>query len=75
VHLKDIAPGTGKRYDERVERTAFKEVGNGSLDFAAILKTGATTAVRHYFVEQDQCPGNPLESLGQSYRSVRKLSW
>ncbi|MFN7920137.1 MAG: sugar phosphate isomerase/epimerase [Bryobacteraceae bacterium] len=74
VHLKDMAKGTANRYDERVERTAFKEVGNGTLDFGKILKAGRAAGVVHYFVEQDQCPGNPLDSLRQSYQAVRKLA-
>jgi len=67
VHLKDKAQGTEQRFNESVPRTAFKEVGSGTLDFDAILKTASEVGVRHYFVEQDQTPGDPIESLRQSY--------
>ena len=51
----------------------FKEVGAGSLDFAAILKAAAAAGARHYFVEQDQTPGDPVASLKQSYEYLRNL--
>jgi hypothetical protein len=49
------------------------EVGSGSLDFAAILKTAASVAVKHYFVEQDQTPGDPIDSLKKSYDYLRSV--
>jgi sugar phosphate isomerase/epimerase len=73
MHLKDLEKGTAQRFDEKVERSAFKEVGNGSLDFKTILATAAKTGVKHYFVEQDQTPGAPLDSMKQSMDYLRKL--
>jgi sugar phosphate isomerase/epimerase len=49
-----------------VPRTAFKEIGSGVLDFPAILKAAPGAGVKHYFVEQDQTPGDPLDSLKKS---------
>jgi sugar phosphate isomerase/epimerase len=72
VHLKDKAQGTEQRFNEGVPRTAFKELGNGTLDFAAILKEAPGAGVKHYFVEQDQTPGDPLESLKQSWDYLAK---
>ena len=68
VHLKDKASGTPVLFKESVERTAFKEVGNGVLDWKAILPAARAAKVEHYFVEQDQTPGDPIESLRQSFR-------
>ncbi len=73
VHLKDKAPGTAVQYNENVPKGAFKEVGSGSLDFAAILKTAESVGVKHYFVEQDQTPGDPIDSLKKSYDYLRSL--
>lgn len=73
VHLKDKAAGTPVRYNESVPAPTFKEVGSGSIDFPAILKTAESVGVKHYFVEQDQTPGDPLESLKQSYNYLRSL--
>jgi sugar phosphate isomerase/epimerase len=75
VHLKDRAEGTEQRFNETVPRTAFKEVGSGTLDFKAILKACKSVGVKHYFVEQDQTPGDPLESLKKSYEYLSKLDY
>src|SRR5258708_27024823 len=63
LHLKDKAAGAPVRFSEDVGHEAFKEVGSGSLDFAAILKAAKAAGGQHYFVEQDFCPGNPIDSL------------
>jgi sugar phosphate isomerase/epimerase len=73
VHLKDKAPATPQQFKEGLPAEYYKEVGNGTLDFAAILQAGAETGVQHYFVEQDQTPGNPVDSLRQSYQYLRSL--
>ena len=75
VHLKDKATGTANQYNESVARTAFKEVGNGTLDWAKVLKAAEAAGVEHYFVEQDQTPGDPVESLRQSYNYLSKLKY
>jgi len=75
MHLKDKATGTEKMYKESVPRTAFKEVGGGTLDWAKVLKAGDAAGVEHYFVEQDQTPGDPVASLRQSYAYISKLKY
>jgi sugar phosphate isomerase/epimerase len=72
VHLKDKAKGTEQRYNENVPRTAFKEVGNGVIDWPAVLKAASEAGTRHYFVEQDQTPGDPIESLRESWAYLSK---
>jgi sugar phosphate isomerase/epimerase len=75
VHLKDKAQGTPVMYKESVERTAFKEVGHGIIDWPAVLRACESAGVRHYFVEQDQTPGDPLDSLRQSFAYLSKLQY
>jgi sugar phosphate isomerase/epimerase len=75
VHLKNVADGIEKRYNEGVPKTAFREVGNGVIDIPAVLRAAAQAGVRHYFVEQDQTPGDPVESLRQSFQYLAKLSF
>src|SRR5579872_1925483 len=75
VHLKDKPAGAPVMYKESVDRATFKEVGNGSLDWKAILRAAAEAKVEHYFVEQDQTPGNPIDSLRQSYGFLSKLEY
>jgi sugar phosphate isomerase/epimerase len=63
MHLKDKADGVAKRFDENVPPAAFKEVGAGTMDLKRILHTATETGVKHFFVEQDSTPGDPLASL------------
>ena len=73
IHLKDKAFGTPVQYDQNVKPYSFKEVGTGVVDFPAVLKAAKAANVRHYFVEQDFTPGNPLDSLAISYKNLRKF--
>jgi sugar phosphate isomerase/epimerase len=72
IHLKDKVKDAPIMYAENVKRDAFKEVGTGSLDFAAVLNAAKDAGVKHYFVEQDQTPGDPIASLKTSYENLRK---
>ena len=72
IHLKDIAAGTKTNFNEMsVPPAAFREAGNGSLDFPAVLRACAEAGVKHYFVEQDHCEGSPLDSVARSYGYLR----
>jgi sugar phosphate isomerase/epimerase len=75
VHLKDKAREAKVQYNEEVPAATFREVGHGSLDMPAILKAAAAAGVEHYFVEQDQTPGDPLASLRQSYEYLSGLKF
>ena len=68
MHLKDKAKEfTRTQYNESVPKTTFKEVGSGSIDIPAVLKAADAAGVEHYFVEQDQTPGDPIASLRKSF--------
>jgi sugar phosphate isomerase/epimerase len=68
LHLKDKTKGTANEFQERnVKAEAFAEVGSGVVDFAGVLAAGRAVGVAHAFVEQDQTPGDPVESLRKSY--------
>jgi len=75
IHLKNVAPGVEKRYNENVPRTAFREVGDGVIDIKAVLKAATATGVQHFFVEQDQTPGNPVDSIRKSFDYLAKLEF
>jgi sugar phosphate isomerase/epimerase len=75
VHLKDKAEGTAVMYTEAVRPATFKEVGSGVMDWPKILRAAAAAKVEHYFVEQDQTPGDPVESLRKSYEYLSKLNY
>ncbi|SDT32636.1 Sugar phosphate isomerase/epimerase [Paenibacillaceae bacterium GAS479] len=64
LHLKDMTAD---------ERRTFAEIGTGVIDFVPILKWGLENGVEWFAVEQDYCPGNPLDSLAISYENLVKL--
>lgn len=75
LHVKDKASGTPVMYNETVPRTAYKEAGNGVIEWPKVLRAAAAAGVEHYFVEQDQTPGDPLDSLSQSFAFLSKLNF
>jgi sugar phosphate isomerase/epimerase len=68
LHLKDKAAGVPVQFNENVPKPAFKEIGNGSIDIPAVLAAAKHMPIKNYFVEQDQTPGDPIDSLRQSYQ-------
>jgi sugar phosphate isomerase/epimerase len=67
LHLKNKPEAMAVQFNENVPPSAFREVGKSALDIPSILRTAKTIGVKHFFVEQDQTPGDPLESLWSSY--------
>lgn len=63
VHLKDMAI----IQDEQV----FAEIGEGNLDWPAIIQACRDTGVVYYCVEQDRGIRDPFESLAMSYRFLQ----
>lgn len=66
LHIKDMNAEQG-----------FAEVGNGSLDWPNIFAAAEDGGVTAYIVEQDVCPGDPIDSIRQSIeflKSMGKLS-
>ena len=73
LHLKDLLEGTPTIYDEsKVPKEAFREVGNGIIDWPAVLAAGEFAGVTQCHVEQDQSP-DPIASIGQSIRHLKAL--
>lgn len=75
VHLKDKPADFPVMYKESVDRSTYKEVGKGSIDWKAVLRAASSAGVEHYFVEQDQTPGDPLDSLRTSFEYLSKLDY
>ena len=65
VHLKDMSM-TG----ETIVQT---EIGQGELDWPDILGACRDAHTDWLIVEQDDCAGDPLESLDISYRNLARL--
>lgn len=65
IHLKDMAVVDNKQ--------VFAEVGEGNLNWPAILEACKEANIRWYIVEQDVCPGDPFESLAVSLRNLQAM--
>jgi len=63
LHLKDYGNTGGV--------PVYMEVGNGNLDWPKILAAAEASGCEWFVVEQDICPGNPLDSLRTSYENLR----
>ncbi|MEL7499570.1 MAG: TIM barrel protein [Planctomycetota bacterium] len=73
VHLKDLKKDAKVCYDEgKVPHEAFKELGNGSIDMAQVLKVSEQVGVEQCHVEQDQSP-DPIASIGQSMKHLKSI--
>jgi len=73
LHMKDMQKGTPVQYSEGVPPATFKEVGSGVVNFPALLRAAPDAGVKHYFVEQDQTPGDPLDSLRKSFEYIQSI--
>jgi sugar phosphate isomerase/epimerase len=65
-HVKDM-DATPKRF--------FTEVGRGTIDFQKIFADSDKAGIKHYFVEQDETPGSPFESIKLSIEYLKQLEF
>lgn len=73
LHLKDRKPGFPSSFDMGPSSAHFAPVGEGSIAWKPILDEARRLAVEHYFVEQDDTYGHPIQSIRASYRFLRPL--
>ncbi len=68
LHLKDFI-----LFGDDKERR-FAPIGEGNLNWQAIIEAGEAVNVEYYLVEQDDCYGeDPFECLATSYRNLLAL--
>jgi len=65
LHLKDMTMHGREQM--------FAEIGEGNLNWPAILKAGREAGARWYIVEQDRCERDPFESLEISLNNLREM--
>jgi sugar phosphate isomerase/epimerase len=75
VHMKNVKGGIGPQYNEKVPKEAFEEVGKGVIAIGPVLVAAQKAGAKHFFVEQDQTPGNPLDSLRGSATYLKGLKF
>ncbi len=73
LHLKDKAAGAPTQFAEGVPAETFKEVGSGVIDFPSLLAAAEADGVAAYVVEQDQTPGDAVDSLAMSSKYLRSV--
>lgn len=61
IHLKDYATNSESKPE-------YCEIGAGNLDFKKIITAAENSGCQWFIVEQDVCPGDPVDSLAQSFR-------
>jgi len=67
---RDRVPITHLKDETKDERKTFAEVGEGSLDWPAILQASEDSNVEWHCVEQDRCDRDPLESVAISLKNI-----
>jgi sugar phosphate isomerase/epimerase len=66
VHVKDM---------DKTPAKGFTEVGKGIVDFRRVFAQAELGGIRHYYYEQDETTGPPIESARESYEYLRKLEF
>ena len=65
IHLKD--------YQTTAEnKPNYCEIGAGVLDFKSIIAAAEAAGCEWFSIEQDVCPGDPVDSLEQSFRYIEE---
>jgi len=62
-HVKDM---------DNTPQHNFTEVGNGVIDFKSIFKYADKAGLQYFFVEQDQTPGDPFDSITKSITYIKQ---
>ena len=65
LHCKDMT--------FRTDKCIMAEVGEGNLNWPAILAAAKNSGVEWYIIEQDTCETDPFECLGTSLSNLRNL--
>jgi len=63
IHLKDYMTNGENKHQ-------MCEIGAGNLDFKRIIAAAEAGGCQWFAVEQDECPGDPVDSLAQSYAYI-----
>jgi sugar phosphate isomerase/epimerase len=65
-HIKDM---------ENTPEKAFAEVGSGTIDWKKIFRAASKAGMAYFFVEQDICKRDPMESIKMSHSYLKSLTF
>jgi sugar phosphate isomerase/epimerase len=74
LHIKDLKPGYPPTTGEDFRPGAFTEVGQGVIDWKRIFRAALEGGMKYFYVEQDECDRDSLESARISYDYLHVLS-
>jgi sugar phosphate isomerase/epimerase len=74
LHIKDLKPGYPPTTGEDSRPGAFTEVGQGIIDWKRIFQAAREGGLEHFYVEQDECDRDSLESAKISYNYLHSLT-
>lgn len=63
-HVKDM---------DKADKNRNADVGTGSIDFKSIFANAKKSGMKHYFVEQESYPGEPIKSVEACARYMKTL--
>ena len=66
LHLKDMGIFLDGKTNQYIT-----EIGNGNINFDAVVALADEVGVKHYVVEQDTCLGDPFESIRKSAEYIK----
>jgi sugar phosphate isomerase/epimerase len=77
VHVKDGTPSPilNKGAAGTKEAMAQRDVGSGTIDWAAIFEKRAQAGIRHYYVEHDEPGADAFASVKNSHDYLAKLEF
>jgi len=64
LHIKDLGVGPDNK-------PTFYEIGQGNLDFPAIVKAAEAGGCKWFVVEQDSSAGDPFDALAMSFDYIK----
>jgi sugar phosphate isomerase/epimerase len=65
LHIKDYTVNAENH-------PTFAEIGNGNLNWKQIIPAAEAAGCKWFCIEQDTCPGDPFDSLKQSFDYTKK---
>lgn len=65
IHLKDYMTNSDTQHQ-------LCEIGAGNLNFSKIIPAAEKSGCQWFIVEQDTCPGDPVDSLRQSFNYIQE---
>lgn len=63
-HVKDM---------DKADRSRNANIGSGSIDFNPIFAQAKQSGMKHFYVEQESYPGEPIDSVGASAQYLKTI--